>query len=289
MMTLRLQTRRNFLLAASLAAALLAAAIPGCGPKQTPPQTGAGQADKYLFDNGTQALAKRQWLRAREYFRQIVDNYPQSAYRPDAKLGLGDTYVGENTLESLVLAINEFREFLTFYPTSARADYAQYKIGIAHFEQMLAPDRDQTETRAAVREFAAFLERYPGSTLADDAAAKLREARDRLSAADYRVGLYYFRSRWYPGCIARFVALLKENPQYTSRDAVYYYLAESYLALKRPAEARPYFDRLVKQFEKSEFLERAQQRLTELAAADEAAEKTDKPPVPEKAEKPPTW
>ena len=54
---------------------------------------------------------------------------PQSPYRPDAKLGIGDTYLGEGTREALVLAINEFREFLSFYPTNPRADYAQYKLG----------------------------------------------------------------------------------------------------------------------------------------------------------------
>jgi outer membrane protein assembly factor BamD len=144
---------------------------------------------------------------------------------------------------------------------------------------MLAPDRDQTETRAAVREFELFLERYPNSTLADDAAARLREARDRLSAADYRVGIYYFRSRWYPGAIARFMTLLKADPQFSTRDAVYYYLAESYYRLKRPAEALPYFDRVVKQFPESEFVERAQQRVTELTPQEAAPEKTEKPPA----------
>ena len=50
-------------------------------------------------------------MNARTYFQQIVDGYPQSPFRPDAKLGLGDSYLGENTPESLVQAANEFREF----------------------------------------------------------------------------------------------------------------------------------------------------------------------------------
>ena len=69
-----------------------------------------------------------------------------------AKLGVGDTYLGEGTSQSLVLAIAEFREFLTFYPTNPRADYAQYKLALAHYRQMRAPQRDQTETRAALKE-----------------------------------------------------------------------------------------------------------------------------------------
>ena len=101
----------------------------------------------------TEALKERKWLNAREYFRQVVDNYPQSPLRPDAKLGVGDSYLGEDTAESLVLAANEFREFLSSTRTSPRADYAQYKLAMSHFEQMRAPERDQTETREALKEF----------------------------------------------------------------------------------------------------------------------------------------
>ena len=57
--------------------------------------------------------------------------------------------------------------------------------------------------------------------------AKLREARDRLSESDYLVGYFYFRQRWYPGAIDRFKALLKDDPEYTGRDAVFFHLAES--------------------------------------------------------------
>ena len=43
-------------------------------------------------------LNKKHWLTSREYFRQLMDSYPQSQYRADAKLGLGDTYLGEGSL-----------------------------------------------------------------------------------------------------------------------------------------------------------------------------------------------
>ena len=60
--------------------------------------------------------------------------------------------------------------------------------------------------------------------------------------------------------------LLAADPEYTRRDAVYYYLGESYARIQRPAEALPYFERLVKEFEQSEFLEKAKLRITELKA-----------------------
>ena len=45
----------------------------------------------------------------------------RARYRPDAKLGVGDTYLGEGTAEALVLAINEFQEFLVVLPDATRA------------------------------------------------------------------------------------------------------------------------------------------------------------------------
>jgi len=243
---------------------LLLAAACASDPKR--PVTGAAEADKFLHEQGTAALQDKKWLKSREYFREIVDNYPQSSYRADAKLGIGDTYLGENTTEAKVLAINEFREFLSYFPTHARADYAQYKLGLAHYKQMLNPERDQTETMAAIGEFETFLAQFPASEYAGEVRTLLRQSKDRLSESDYRVGLFYYRVKWYPGAIDRFKGLLGRDPEFTNRDAVYFYLAESLIKVNKPAEALPYFERLLAEFEKSEYLEQAKRRIAELKA-----------------------
>lgn len=251
---------RAILLAAALAATASACAT--ARPALLPPGTEA--ADQYLFEQGQASLESRRWSDAREYFRQIVDNYPQSPYRPDARLAVGDAYLGERSTESLILAVSEFREFLTFYPTNARADYAQYRLAVAFSHQMLAPERDQTATRDTIRELEAFVERYPNSSYMPEVRTLLRDAQDRLSEASYRVGLYYYRAKWYPGARDRFREVLDKDPQYTRRDAVYYYLAESLVQLKLEAEALPYYERLVSEFVESEHLEASRRRIDEL-------------------------
>jgi outer membrane protein assembly factor BamD len=253
---------------------VFAVTIAGCAPKTPTLPPGSTDADKFLFDRGTEAAKEKKWLNAREYFRNLVDNYPQSPYRPDAKLALGDTYIGEDTTESLLLAANEFREFLTFYPTHPRADYAQLQLARSFTEQMLAPERDQAATKDAIKEIEIFLQRFPNSKLMPEARKMERDAKDRLSEANYRVGYYYFRVKWYPGAIERFKEILKTDPNYTNRDAVYYHLAESLYRSgesgKEPAkkaEALPYYEQLIKEFEKSEYLAAAQKRVAELKAA----------------------
>jgi len=257
-------------LAAALLAAVVLATSAGCssgGPKKPP--TGTPEPDKFLFDRGNENIAKKRWIVAREYFRQLVDSYPQSQYRADAKLGIGDAFMGEKNAASYVLAINEYREFLSFYPTHTRADYAQYQLAMGYFKQMRSPMRDQTETRDAIREFQAFLTKFPNaesSKLYPDAKQRLREAKDRLADWDTGVADQYFRLKWYPGVTGRLIPLLKNDPEYTRRDNVYYLLGETFMRNNRPAEALPYFERLVNEFEQSERLELAKKRIAEIKA-----------------------
>jgi outer membrane protein assembly factor BamD len=246
--------------------ALFSLVASACGGSRTLIPPGTLEPDRFLFERGTEALDERRWLTAREFFRQVTDTYTQSPFRPDAKLGIGDTYLGEGTAEALVQAINEFREFLTFYPTNPRADYAQYRLAMAYFRQMRAPQRDQTETRNALREFDAFMARYPNSPLMSEVRARHREAQDRLSSAEFEVGRHYYRIRWYPGAIDRFTALLKNDPAFSRRDTVLFHLGETLVRAGRNAEALPYFEELIAKFEDSEHLQDARKRVTDLKA-----------------------
>ena len=268
--------------ARSLVWILVLVALSACasGPKRPP--VGTLEPDKFLWERGTEELNKKHWLTSREYFRQLIDSYPQSTYRAEAKLGLADTYLGEGTAESNVLAINEYREFLSFYPTHKRAYYSQFKLGMCHFYQMHGPDRDQSETQDAIAELTTFVERYGQSDLGDPDRAKLieegrgrlREARDRMSDANYRVAYFYLKTQKFPpAAIDRFNAILKSDPEYSRRDGVYFYLAQALIRMNRPVEALPYLDRLIVEFESSEYLEEAR-KLAETLKADVKKAKT---------------
>ena len=77
---------------------------------------------------------------------------------------------------------------------------------------MLAPERDQTPTREAIKEFDTLLERYPNSKYLPEVQKAARDAKDRLSEASYKVGVYYYRVKWWPGAVDRFREVLKNDP-----------------------------------------------------------------------------
>ena len=248
-----------------VAALLVAASVAGCAKKAgKAPPPGAVDADKYLFDRGTELLAKKNWITAREWFRRLVDGYPQSPYRWDAKLGVGDSFVGEGRADSLVLAVNEFREFLQFNPTSDRADYAQYRLCVAHSKQMLSPKRDQTATLDTLAEIKRFYDNYPKSQYKPEVDKLQRAARDRLSESEFRIGTVYYRGGWYPGAVARFSGILKDDPGYTHKDEVYFFLAESLMKAGAGPQAMPLYDRLLTEYPKSKYVKKTRQRLATL-------------------------
>ena len=127
----------------------------------------------------------------------------------------------------MVLAMNEYREFLSFYPTNKRADYAQYKLGHDALQADARAERDQSETRDAIREFQIFIARYPRARCMPEAKARFRESLDRIGEADYHVGLFYYRQKWYRARSIVFRSCSRPIPNTPNRDEVYFYLAES--------------------------------------------------------------
>lgn len=256
-------------LGGTLLVCALTATVAACasGRVNDIPDVGELEADRLLFERGSEAIADRSWARAREYFLQIRDNYPQSEYRAEARLQIGDTYEGEGSAESYVRALEEFQDFLSLYPTHPRAGYAQYKLGMVHFHQIRRAERDQTETLNAIAEFEAFLARFPSDhQLMPQVLEGLRGARDRLGTHDYQVGVYYYSRGNYAGAIARFRQLIEEDPEFTGLDGVYFYLGSALADTTQVSEAIPYFARLLDEFPESAFAETSASRLTELEA-----------------------
>lgn len=251
--------------------ALLAFTV-ACGSgKAKLPALGSQDADKFLFQRGNEALAKKHWYEANEYFKRLVESYPQSDKRQDAKIGLGDSMLGLKSAGADILAINEFREFLQFYPLNAKADYALYRICQAEYRMALSPERDQTATLEAMKDMDAFLQRYPTAESSQYRTAiehLRRTAQDRLSDHEFIVGMYYYRAGKgvIGGAVNRFLYLLLHDPDYTKRDQVYYYLGESMMRLGKAngPQALPYFAKIVEEFPKSKYFKLAQARVAEL-------------------------
>ncbi len=246
---------------------LVALAVLGGASCRAPKTTVAPEiaaSDEALFKQGESYL-KKDPERARLYFRQVIDSFPKSFYAQRAKLAIADSFYNDGDEGNMLLAASEYREFISLYPYSASASYAQYKIALSFFDKALKPGRDQSKTVQALAEFKKVLSLFPLGEEAKPAREKITQCEERLAEHTFTIGLYYFRNESYKAAINRLNEILTNYPLFSGMDKVYYYLGESNFLWPKPEQSVPFFTKLVSDYPKSEFAKKAQDRLKEIS------------------------
>jgi outer membrane protein assembly factor BamD len=237
----------------------------------------SSNSDQVVWEAAQKAYAKKNWESARQHFKRIVDSFPQSEHGPAARLGLAESHFQEGSAGSYILAISEYRDFLTLYPSHPKSDYAQYQVGEAYFKQKNGPDRDQGPTEKALAEYERLLDTYPQSSYVEAARSRIRECRQSLARAEFNAGYFYQRSRQaWRAAILRYEGINNEYPDFEDFDEVLYRMAECLGASGRKAEALPHLARLLSEYPTSRFAEMARKLMLEM----QKIQGPDAPPAP---------
>jgi outer membrane protein assembly factor BamD len=230
-----------------------------CGSGTVDLATLASNSDQLIWDAGQKAYEKHNWENARQHFKRIIDAFPQSQFAPAARLALGDAHFAEGGTANYILAVSEYRDFVTLYPSHPKSDYAQFQTGECYFKQKNGPDRDQSQTSEALNEFQRLLDLYPQSSYVEAARDRIRVCRSSLARAEFLAGLFYQRTRRaFRAAISRYEGLLSDYPDYGELDEVLYRLGECLVIAGRPAEALPHLNRLVESYPQSTRVSEAQ-------------------------------
>ena len=242
----------------------------------------ASNSDQVIWEAGQKAAEKKQWEVARQYFKRIVDGFPQSQLGPAARLALADSHFGEAGTAGYILAISQYRDFVTLYPSHPKSDYAQFRIAEAYFAQKNRADRDQTSTYHALAEYEHLLEAYPSSSYIEEARGRIAVCRQTLGRAEFLAGYFYQRTRRaYRAAVSRYEGILNDYPDYDSIDDVLYRLAQCLIFSARGPEALPHLSKLVEVYPNSAWADEARKLMQHLALAPPPApEPTPPPPGP---------
>lgn len=235
-----------------LALLLASLALGSCASSGVDLATLASNSDQLIWEAGQKAYDKKQWENARQHFRRIIDAFPQSQYAPAARLGLADAHYNEGGTAGYILAVSEYRDFVTLYPSHPKGDYAQFQTGECYFRQKNGPDRDQTETQQALEEYKRLLDLYPQSGYVEPARERIRACRQSLARAEFLAGYFYQRTRKaYRAAIGRYEGMLNDFPDYDELDEVLYRLGECLVFVGRTVEALPHLNRLIENYPQS--------------------------------------
>jgi outer membrane assembly lipoprotein YfiO len=270
-----------------LAVAAVALVLPACAGHQLDLQALSSASDQVVWEAAEKAMSKKDWTSARQYFRRIIDAFPQSEHQPDARIALADSYFEEGGTGNYVLAVSSYREFLTLYPQHPKSDYAQFRAAEAYFKQKNTPDRDQTATDQALEEYQRLLDIYPQSAWVEPAREKIRECRQTLARSNFQVGFFYQKTRKsWRSAIGRYETIVSEYPDFEKFDEVLFRLSQCLAFAGRYAEARPHLGRLQTEFPQSPFVEEAKKLEATFPAAGVPAVTAPAPAGPPPQDKP---
>ena len=219
------------------------------------------------FQKGEDQYAKKKYPKARTYFSYVFENFPNDPLGRRALLRVADSYFAQRDAVNLVEAQYKYRDFINRYPGSDRADYAMLQIAMVSYQQMEKPDRDQQKTIEALDKFDEMLRAYPRSPLRPEAEARRQDVLDRLAKHEHIVARFYMKRRLYNAAVLRLNGIVEKYPNYKDKDAVFFDLGTSLAAMGRKPEARLYFERVLSEFPKSEYAERAKRKLDSLKTA----------------------
>lgn len=244
---------RPFALALALLAALALLSLSGC-------RTGAAQdpilklAATESLEAGKALLAAKKYAKARPYFTHAYEVEPNSAQGREALLLAADTYFFEGGNTNHIQSEAKYRDFLNRFPTSDQASYAQFQVANSLSARMERPDRDQTVTRKALEAYKDLLRLFPTSDFAPQCQEKIVAVRANLAEHEFVVGRFYQRYGIPVAAALRFEFLLKEFPEYPSKDKVLYQLGMAYLESDNAEESQKAFDRLRAEYPESRWI-----------------------------------
>jgi outer membrane protein assembly factor BamD len=189
-----------------------------------------------------------------------------------SKLAVADSFYLEGSSSNLIQAAAGYQDWLTFFPTHPLADRVMLKIAECEMRQIGLPDRDATHARRAEQRLRALLQQYPNSILRKEAEQRLVEAQDNLGLHNLWVANYYYelavnqQKGGLKGAQSRYRENLDKYPNFSFNDENLYKLAITYQIEEETDEAAKYFQRLVRDYPNSDYVEKAKEQLELMGA-----------------------
>lgn len=188
-----------------------------------------------LYNEGLAYLNAGKLRDAGERFNEVDRQHPYSEYARKALIMSAFASYRRGQFDDTVQTANRY---LTLYPGSPDAAYAEYLVGASYFRQMPDVTRDQAETRKAMQSLNEIITRYPDSEYADDARNKLIVAKDQLAGKEMQIGRYYLERREYIAAVNRFKVVVTDYQDTRHVEEALERLVEANLSLGLANEAQ---------------------------------------------------
>jgi len=215
-----------------------------------------------LFVLGEQDLRAERFEAARQAFKRLLREYPDSRHRRTALLNLADSYFQE---EEYLEAKVQYSEFVQLYPVSPQTSKAYYFLGMSDYNRILDHDQDQSIAEDALKSFKELKKRFSRSKYGKKSDEKIKEIRSLLADSDLFIANFYLRRGQRVSAIPRYRDIIKKyHDQPKIRAEAIYRLGESFRLEESYEKAGQSYRILIEEHPTSSFSQDAYDRLLSL-------------------------
>ena len=187
-----------------------------------------------IYSNALNSLLSFDYEEASLEFEEVERQHPYSEW---AKKAIIMSAYSSYKNKDYIKAEANLNRFLSLYPASDLAAYAQYLLGINYFDQIIEVSRDQTAVTNSLEVFKLILDRYPKSNYAKDAYFKIIFLENKLAAKEIYIGMTYLGLKKYVSALKRFKFVVNNYQTTNYTPEALHRLAEIYLILGVKEEA----------------------------------------------------
>jgi len=207
-----------------------------------------------LYQEGFEAFEKGDYFYAEKKFTEAELNFEIVDFAAKSAIMSSYSLYGINFYSD---ALTNLERYLKKYPTDNNVIYAHYLIAIIHYEQIEDEKRDLQPLLDARSKIEFFLKEYPDTDYAIDLQFKQDLIQNQLAAKELYVAKYYISTQKWVPAIKRLKVIVKDYNKTVFIEEALHRLVEIYYYLGLNEESEKYAKILGYNYNSSEWFEQS--------------------------------
>ena len=208
-----------------------------CSKKELEYETKIKSDPYVLYKEGFEAFEKGQYFFADKKFSEAELNFENVDFAAKSAIMSCYALYGINFYDE---ALENLDRYLSKYPADENVQYAHYLIAIIHFEQISDEKKDLKPLIDANKKIDFFLKKYPNSDYAIDLKFKKDLIENQLAAKELYIAKYYISIQKWVAAINRLKVIVKDYDKTIFIEEALHRLVEIHYYLGLVEEANKY-------------------------------------------------